>query len=125
MVDVVQNEVSNRKTPTMVGFDDRERLLGDTAQTKVKSNLKNTVRNFRHLMGPMSMCKDDIEREAQFGLAETTEETEDGCIGFNVNYQGEPRTFSSTQICGMYLTKMREVSEAWCQARVNDVVVSC
>ena len=42
MVDIVQNEVSQRKTPTMVGFNDRERLLGDAAATVAKSNVKNT-----------------------------------------------------------------------------------
>ena len=36
MVDIVQNEVSQRKTPTLVGFNDRERLLGDSAQVVMK-----------------------------------------------------------------------------------------
>ena len=49
-VDVVQNEVSSRKTPTVVGFNDRERLLGDSAQVVQKSNFKNTYSHIFSLL---------------------------------------------------------------------------
>lgn len=42
IVDICQNEVSRRETPTLVGFTERERLLGDSALALVKSNAKNT-----------------------------------------------------------------------------------
>ena len=38
IVDMVQNEVSNRSTPTLVGYTDRERMLGDMALSQIKSN---------------------------------------------------------------------------------------
>ncbi|CAD7928457.1 unnamed protein product [Amoebophrya sp. A25] len=124
-VDVVQNEVSSRKTPTVVGFNDRERLLGDAAAVVQKSNFKNTVRNFRHIMGPMTMCAEQISREEFWQLAESLEgPAEDGAISYRVNYRGEEKIFSATQIMGMYLTKMKETAEQWCNSKVIDVVIS-
>lgn len=123
MVDIVQNEVSQRKTPTMVGFNERERLLGDAAQVVMKSNLKNTVRNFRHIMGPKSMCEDAVAREKFWSLA-SEGDTEDESVGFAVKYKGEDRIFSATQVMGMYLTKMKETAETWTQSKVTDVVLS-
>lgn len=83
MVDIVQNEVSQRKTPTVVGFNDRERLLGDAAQVVMKSNLKNTVRNFRHIVGAMEQVGDRLEKEKFWSLC-PTEQAEDGSCGFSV-----------------------------------------
>merc|ERR1719517_183655 len=51
VVDIVQNEVSNRNTASIVGFTDRERLLGDAALAQIRSNAKNSCRNFKHLLG--------------------------------------------------------------------------
>ena len=90
MVDIVQNEVSQRKTPTIVGFNDKDRLLGDAAQTVIKSNLKNSCRNFRHLI-KVALESEDVEKEKFWSLA-NLEEAEDGCVGYGVNYQGEQKT---------------------------------
>lgn len=124
MIDVVQNEVSQRKTPTLVGFNDRERLLGDAAATVIKSNFKNTVRYTRHLMGPIALCREDVEKEREMSLAEFVEDLEDGTLGFRVNYQGESRVYSATQVCAMFLTKVKTTAENWCNANVTDLVVS-
>jgi len=37
------NETSNRSTPTIVGFSNNERDLGESALSKKKSNFKNTI----------------------------------------------------------------------------------
>lgn len=123
MVDVVQNEVSSRQTPTVVGFSDRDRLIGDAASTVIKSNNKNTVRNFRHIMGPVNNCQENFEAEKFWSLAKMTE-GEDGLANFEVKYKDETCNFNSTQICSMYLTKMKETAEKWCDAKVSDVVIS-
>ena len=41
----------HQATPTLVGFNDWERLLGDVALAQIRSNVKNTCRNFKHLVG--------------------------------------------------------------------------
>lgn len=62
IVDIVQNDVSKRATPSIVGFTDRERLLGDAALSLIRSNAKNSCRNFKHLLG-RKLQAPDIETE--------------------------------------------------------------
>jgi len=109
IVDMVQNEVSNRVTPSTVGFTDRERLLGDPALSVIKSNAKNTCRNFKHLMG-RPVDAPDVEKE-HFWSTSPLAAAEDGFAGYSVNYKGEGRVFSSTQITAMYLTKLKDFTE--------------
>lgn len=122
IVDLVQNEVSKRATPTLVGFTDRERLLGDTALSQIRSNAKNTCRNYKHLLG-RPLAAPDLQIE-HFWSTAALATSEDGFTGYDVSYKGEKRVFSSTQCTAMYLTKLREITEKWCQAKVADAVIS-
>mmetsp|Transcript_90733 Transcript_90733/g.282646 ORF Transcript_90733/g.282646 Transcript_90733/m.282646 type:complete len:738 (-) Transcript_90733:100-2313(-) len=122
IVDICQNEVSKRATPSLVGFTDRERLLGDAALAQIKSNAKNTCRNFKHILG-RKIEAPDLEKESFWSTSKLVT-TEDGLAGYEVNYKGETRQFSAIQCCAMYLTKLKEITESWCQAKVADVVIS-
>jgi len=122
IVDIVQNEVSKRATPSLVGFTDRERLLGDAALAQIKSNAKNTCRNFKHILG-RKIEAPDLEKEAFWSTSKLVT-TEDGLAGYDINYKGESRQFSAVQCCAMYLTKLKEITEQWCQAKVADAVIS-
>lgn len=122
IVDIVQNEVSKRNTATLVGFTDRERLLGDAALAQIRSNAKNTCRNFKHLLG-RKVDAPDVQAE-HFWSTSPVVATDDGYSGYHVNYKGQPSDMSATQVTAMYLTKLREITEKWCQAKVTDVVLS-
>ncbi|RKP17478.1 heat shock protein 70, partial [Rozella allomycis CSF55] len=59
-IDIICNEVSNRSTPTMVGFGPKSRYLGEPAKTQEignktipfqPGNLKNTVSNMKRFIG--------------------------------------------------------------------------
>lgn len=120
-IDVVQNEVSQRRTPSLAGFTDRERLLGDAALSQIKSNAKNSCRNFKHLLGQRADSPAaEIEK---FWSTCPLVGTDDGCVSYSVNYKGEAATFSATAITAMFLTKLREITESWCKAQVADVVI--
>merc|ERR1719277_1708562 len=84
-IDIVQNEVSQRKTPTLVGFTDRERLLGDQALSQIKSNVRNTCRNFKHLLA-QRLDAPGVEAEKFWATCELrTDGT--GHAGCSVNYR--------------------------------------
>lgn len=122
IVDVVQNEVSKRATSALVGFTDRERLLGDAALAQIRSNAKNSCRNFKHLLGRKCDAS-DIEIEHFWSTCPLVP-TSDGYTGYDVTYKGERRQYTATQVTAMFLTKLREVTEKWCQAKVADVVIA-
>lgn len=122
IVDIVQNEVSKRATATIVGFTDRERLLGDAALAQIRSNAKNSCRNFKHLMG-RKLEAEDVQIERFWSTSQLVE-CADGHAGYEVKYKGETRNMSAVECCAMYLTKLRELSEKWCEGKVSDVVIS-
>ncbi|CAJ1348694.1 unnamed protein product, partial [Effrenium voratum] len=108
-IEVVQNEVSQRKTPSLVGFTDRERLLGDTALSQIKSNSKNTCRNFKHLLG-QRFDSPAVESEKFWSTCPLVA-NEDGFAGYSVGYKGETAQFSATEVAAMFLTKLKQVTE--------------
>lgn len=121
VVDLVQNEVSKRATPSLVGFTDRERLLGDACLAQIKSNAKNSCRNFKHLLG-RALDAPDLEVEKFWSTCPLTTAA-DGFAGYDVSYKGEKRVFSAPQVTAAFFTKLREITESWCQAKVADVVI--
>jgi len=122
VVDLVQNEVSNRATPSLVGFTDRERLLGDSALAQIRSNAKNTCRNFKHLLG-RDVSASDIEKEHFWSMCPLAE-AEDGAAGYDVTYKGASKVVSAVPVTAMFLTRLKDITEKWCQAKVADAVIS-
>lgn len=121
-IEVVQNEVSQRKTPSLVGFTERERLLGDSALSQIKSNAKNTCRNFKHLLG-QRFDSPAIESEKFWSTCPLVA-AEDGFAAYSVSYKGEMTQFSATEVAAMFLTKLKQVTEDWCGAKVADAVIA-
>jgi len=121
IVDICQNEVSKRATSSLVSFTDRERLLGDGALAQIKSNAKNTCRNFKHLLG-QNPSSPYVEAE-HFWSTSKIAVAADGHPGYEVTYKGETQVFSAVQVAAMYLTKLKDVTEKWTQAKVSDSVI--
>ncbi|KAK6590051.1 heat shock 105kD protein [Cryptosporidium xiaoi] len=116
----VRNELSERTTPILVGYTDTERLIGEPALTKLKSNYKNTCRYFKPLMG---MLPNNVtEEERKHSLAEIT--YEDGTIGFRVNYKGAQKVLSLTSVYASFLKRLKENTEKSTGQSVRDLVVS-
>ena len=50
-VDILTNDVSNRQSPFIVGFGEKERYLGETGASKINANFRNTVLFANRLIG--------------------------------------------------------------------------
>ncbi|EGX43978.1 hypothetical protein AOL_s00210g139 [Orbilia oligospora ATCC 24927] len=120
-VDVITNEVSNRATPSLVGFGPKSRYLGEAAKTQEISNLKNTVGSLKRLAG-RSFSDPEIDIEKQYVTAALVDVN--GQVGAKVNYLGEQQTFSSTALIAMYLTKIKATASAELKLPVSDIVIS-
>ncbi|KAL4895955.1 heat shock protein 70 family [Aspergillus ambiguus] len=120
-IDIITNEVSNRSTPTLVGFNSRSRALGEAAKTQETSNLKNTVGNLKRLIG-RSFSDPDVQLEQEFSTATLCDVN--GQAGVEVNYLGKKEKFSATQLVAMYLTKIRDITAKELRLPVSDVTIS-
>lgn len=120
-VDVITNEVSNRATPSLVGFGPRSRYLGEPAKTQEISNLKNTVGSLKRLAG-RSLSDPDVKIEQEFVSAPLVDIG--GQVGAEVTYMGKKQQFTATQLVSMYLSKIKATASAELKLPVSDLVMS-
>ncbi|KAI1817494.1 heat shock protein Hsp88 [Poronia punctata] len=120
-VDVITNEVSNRATPSLVGFGPKSRYLGEPAKTQEISNLKNTVGSLKRLAG-RTLKDPDVQIEQQYVSAPLVDCN--GLVGAEVSYQGKKEKFTSTQLVAMFLNKVKQTAAAELKLPVADVVMS-
>lgn len=121
-IDVITNEVSNRATPTLVGFGPKARTLGEPAKTNEISNFKNTVGSFKRIIGRSFNDPEILEIENKFISAQLVDVQ--GQVGAKVQYLGEEQILSSVQLTAAFLTKIKETATAELKLPVSDVVIS-
>ena len=116
-VDIVLNENSNRKTPTMVSFQ-KNRFMGEQATPLLMQNFKNTVGNVKGFIG-RAFADPEMQALAEFSPVTYTEGA-DKTVHVQVEYNEETRTFSGAQVFGMVLQKLKATVK---QASDEGVVV--
>ncbi|KAJ6109487.1 hypothetical protein N7486_001722 [Penicillium sp. IBT 16267x] len=120
-IDIIANEVSNRQTPSLVGFSARSRHIGEAAKTQETSNLKNTIGSLKRLIG-RSFDDPDVKIEQQYNSANICDVN--GMAGVEVNYLGKKEKFTATQLVAMYLTKIKDITSKELKLPVSDVTIS-
>ncbi|KAG9244469.1 putative heat shock protein Hsp88 [Calycina marina] len=120
-VDVITNEVSNRATPSLVGFGPKARYLGEPAKTQEISNLKNTVGSLKRLAG-RSFNDPEVQIEQEYVSAPLVDIN--GQVGAEVTYKGEKVKYTATQLVSMYLSKIKATASAELKLPVSDMVMS-
>jgi heat shock protein 4 len=124
-VDIILNESSKRLTPTLISFVGNERYLGEQATTQVRTNMANTVNEIKRIIG-RKFSEPSVQHDLQTLLNFKARALEHDEIGIDVHYNGAVETFTSTQLLGMYLTKLKEIIQLKNPAVTTaDVVLSC
>ncbi|EIN11202.1 heat shock protein 70 [Punctularia strigosozonata HHB-11173 SS5] len=121
-IDIITNETSNRQTPSLVAFGPKQRALGEAAKTQETSNFKNTVGSLKRLIGRTLNDPEVQEYEKKFLNAKLVDVN--GTVGVQVNYVGEPHTFSATQLTAMYLNKLKDIASVELKTGVSDIVIA-
>lgn len=120
-IDVVVNEVSNRATPSVIGFGMKNRSIGEAGKTQETSNIKNTVTGLKRLLG-LSTESPDSKIEQQFSNVQLVDK--DGSIAVKVRYQGEQQDFTSLQLVSMYLNKLKQTAEKETKSNIKDICLA-
>ncbi|XP_061072989.1 heat shock protein 105 kDa [Conger conger] len=121
-IETVTNEFTDRCTPAVVSFGQKNRTIGNAAKNQLISHAKNTVFNFKRLHG--RSFQDPVVQSERANLPYDLGPTEDDCVGAKVLYMDEEHLFSTEQVTAMLLTKMKEIAEAHLQKKVHDCVIS-
>jgi heat shock protein 4 len=120
-VDVITNEVSNRATPSLVGFGPKSRYLGEPAKTQEISNLKNTVNCLKRLAG-RSFNDPEVQVEQQYITAPLVDVN--GQVGAEISYLGNKEKYNFTQLTAMYLSKIKQTTASELKLPVSDLCMS-
>lgn len=121
-IDVVVNEVSNRSTPSLVGFGPKNRYLGESGKTKQTSNVKNTVENLKRIVG-LGYSDTDFAEESKYFTSKLVK-LNDGKVGAEVKFGGETQIFSGTQLAAMFIDKVKHTTQHEVKASITDVCLA-
>ncbi|XP_063342196.1 heat shock 70 kDa protein 4a [Pelmatolapia mariae] len=121
-IETIANEYSDRCTPSFVSFGPRNRSIGAAAKSQVVTNYKNTVQSFKRLHG--RAFTDPYIHSAKSKLVYELAPMPSGATGIKVMYMEEERIFSTEQVTGMLLTKLKETAESALKKPVVDCVIS-
>ena len=115
---VVENSEGARTTPSIVGFTDDERLVGQSAKRQAVTNPENTLFAIKRLIGRR--------------YSDPTVEKDKGMVPFKitegqngdawVEVKGEK--YSPSQISAFILGKMKETAESYLGEKVTEAVIT-
>ncbi|XP_071951442.1 97 kDa heat shock protein-like [Antedon mediterranea] len=121
-IETIANEYSDRLTPSIVSFGEKQRIIGTAAKTQVISNAKNTVTNFKKLLA-QQYSNPCVQLEKKW-LPYELQELEDHSVGIKLQYLNQPTVMRPEQILAMLLTKLKQSTEAGLGTKVVDCVIS-
>lgn len=122
-IESIANDYSMRETPSMVGFSDKQRIMGVSAKNQLLTNLKKTVYNFKHMLG-RKFADPYVQEQVIKGLPYEISEGSQGEIRIHINFMDKPRSFTPEEITAMLFTKLKETAEEALKTKVKDIVIS-
>ncbi|XP_043691921.1 heat shock 70 kDa protein 16 isoform X2 [Telopea speciosissima] len=120
-IDVLLNEESNRETPSVVSFGEKQRFLGSAGAASATMNPKSTISQVKRLIG-LNFRQPDVQNELRFFPFETSEAA-DGGILIHLQYMGETQKFTPVQILAMLFSHLKQMAEKNLENPVSDCVI--
>lgn len=121
-IETIANDYSLRDTPSVVGFSDKQRIMGVNAKNQMLTNLKRTVFDFKLMLG--RKFKDPHVQEALKGLPYDVYEGNQGEIRIKIHYMNKDHGFTPEEITAMLFTKLKLTAEEALRTKVKDIVIS-
>ena len=121
-VEIIANDQGNRTTPSYVGFNNSERLIGDAAKNQVVLNPTNTVFDAKRLIG-RKISDSTVQSDMKHLPFKITSKADEKPL-IEVEHLGETKQFMPEEISAMILVKMKETAEAFLGKSVKKSVVT-
>ncbi len=115
---VIENSEGARTTPSIVGFTDEDRLIGQAAKRQAVTNPENTLFAIKRLIGrpandPM------VEKDKSMAPYEIVEGT-----GGDAWVMANGEKYSPSQVSAFILQKMKETAESYLGETVTQAVIT-
>lgn len=118
-INVVLNDESNRETPAIVYFSDKQHFFDTAGAASTMMNPKNSISQIKRLVG-RQFSDPELQRDIK-PLPYSVTEGSDGYPLIHANYLGEKRAFTPTQVMGMMLSNLKGIAEK----NLNAALVDC
>lgn len=105
-----------------VAFAGKKRVLGFPAKQQQVTNMKNTISNFKQLLG--RKFSDPHVQEYLANAPYRAEQRPDGGIAIRVNYLDQEQVFTPEQLTAMLFTKLKETTETALKKPMKDCVIT-
>jgi len=113
---VITNSEGKRTTPSVVGFTDNDRKIGDPAKRQAVTNPKNTVYSIKRFIGKdFSVCTDEVTK-VPYQVVKAGKNVPGVQIG--------DRTYTPQEISAMILQKMKKTAEDYLGYEVKRAVIT-
>ncbi|KAL0247998.1 hypothetical protein GEMRC1_003237 [Eukaryota sp. GEM-RC1] len=121
-VEIIANDQGNRTTPSVVGFTDTERLVGDAAKNQSARNPTNTVFDAKRLIG-RRFNEQIVQNDAKQWPFKIVQGPNDKPM-IQVTWKEETKQFQAEEISAMVLTKMKDIAEQYLGEDVTKAVIT-
>ncbi len=113
---IITNSEGRRTTPSVVGFTDKDRKVGDPAKRQAVTNPTKTVYSIKRFIGKdFTNCKDEVSR-VPYKVSST---------GSNVPaVEIDDRKYTPQEISAMILQKMKKTAEDYLGYEVTRAVIT-
>src|SRR5574343_364187 len=113
---VITNNEGKRTTPSIVGFTDNDRKIGDPAKRQSVTNPKNTVYSIKRFIGKDFSVVGEESKRVPYQVVKT---------GNNVSgVKIDDKTYTPQEISAMILQKMKKTAEDYLGYEVNRAVIT-
>lgn len=113
---IITNSEGRRTTPSVVGFTDKDRKIGDPAKRQAVTNPNKTVYSIKRFIGKdFSVCKDEVGKVPY--------KVEKGSNNVPV-VRIDDRMYTPQEISAMILQKMKKTAEDYLGYEVNRAVIT-
>ena len=113
---VITNSEGNRTTPSIVGFTDNEKKVGDSAKRQAITNPKRTVHSIKRFMGESySDVTNEIEK-VSYDVVQSDNNMP------KVSIDG--KLYTPQEISALILQKMKKTAEDYCGETITDAVIT-
>jgi len=123
-IETVQNETGSRKTPSVVAYGDKNRLIGEEAVAQYQSNAANTIYSIKRMIG-RDINDEDLKLEQPYTSFQYGPNPE-GKLAIEVTYLDNKEKLLPEQITAALFAKLKNVAERGLDGqRVSDCVIGC
>ncbi|XP_018016118.1 putative heat shock 70 kDa protein 7, partial [Hyalella azteca] len=118
-VDVLENELRQRTTPSCVAFNSQQRLVGSDALDQAVVNCTNTVHAVKSFLG---RTYDEVKDMSS--LCRIQQTYSDNKFEYAVQYKNHDQRLRPDQVAAMLLGKMKDIAESSLGCPVDRAVIS-